>query len=213
MTFASRWAPALTLTIGAIATVGVDTQRSMTLEAPLDSVIPLVITDHVGDDVRIPDAELEAAGVTAYLMRTYTRSAPDSASTWSVYVGYYDRQLQGKSIHSPKNCLPGAGWEALASSEISLMTTEGAMPVNRYLLQKDGHRALVLYWYQGRGRVVANEYLVKANLLRDAALRKRSEEALVRIVVPVRRSEREAFAVAEAAAKTVATSLMRALPS
>jgi hypothetical protein len=56
--------------------------------------------------------------------------------------------------------------------------------VNRYLLKNGGLQAVVYYWYQGRGRVVANEYAVKVNLLRDAALLGHTEEALVRIVIP-----------------------------
>jgi hypothetical protein len=57
--------------------------------------------------------------------------------------------------------------------------------MNRFLLANKGAQALVYYWYQGRGRVEASEYTVKFNLLRDAALHGRTEEALVRIVVPI----------------------------
>jgi hypothetical protein len=60
--------------------------------------------------------------------------------------------------------------------------------LNKYLLKNKGEAAVVYYWYQGRGRVVANEYAVKWNLLRDAALAGHTEEALVRVVVPVPRS-------------------------
>jgi EpsI family protein len=58
-------------------------------------------------------------------------------------------------------------------------------PMNRYLLGKEGAQALVYYWYQGRGRIEASEYTVKWNLMRDAAVHGRTEEALVRVVVPV----------------------------
>jgi EpsI family protein len=57
--------------------------------------------------------------------------------------------------------------------------------VNRYLLKNGRMHAVVYYWYQGRGRIVATEYAVKLNLLRDAALKGHTEEALVRIVLPV----------------------------
>src|SRR5262249_46652299 len=95
-------------------------------------------------------------------------------------------QTQGKTIHSPRNCLPGAGWEVLTLGTRSLAVGTGAYTLNRYTL-KNGHQmALVYYWYQGRGRVVANEYTVKWNLLRDAALAGHTEEALVRVFLPVR---------------------------
>jgi hypothetical protein len=57
--------------------------------------------------------------------------------------------------------------------------------VNQYLLKNGPLQAVVLYWYQGRGRIVADEYRVKWNLLRDAATTGHTEESLVRVVVPV----------------------------
>ena len=86
------------------------------------------------------------------------------------------------------------------------------MQVNRYVLQKGSQRALVLYWYQGRGRVQANEYVVKWDLLRDAATRQRTEEALVRLVVPFDTDEDRAFQLAARAAGVVISKLTLALP-
>ena len=84
--------------------------------------------------------------------------------------------------------------------------------VNRYMLRREEDRALVLYWYQGRGRVAHNEYAVKFDLLRDAALRGRTDEALVRIVVPVTQAEETAFSLARDFAALVIPALEGALP-
>jgi hypothetical protein len=70
----------------------------------------------------------------------------------------------------------------------------------------------VLYWYQGRGRTEAGEYAVKWNLLRDAALRRRTEEALVRVIVPVTGSEDDAFRLAAHAAAASVPAVAGALP-
>ncbi len=92
------------------------------------------------------EAEARAAGVTDYLLGDYsTRPDSGAVSAFSLYVGYYDRQLRGKTIHSPKNCLPGAGWEALASQVVEINTPLGAVAVTRYLLKREEQRALVLY--------------------------------------------------------------------
>jgi EpsI family protein len=109
----------------------------------------------------------------------------DTTMAFTTYVGYYDRQMQGKTIHSPRNCLPGAGWEILEGRTATVTSATGPHVVNRYLLKNGLSHAVVYYWYQGRGRVVANEYTVKLNLLRDAAFKGHTEEALVRIVLPV----------------------------
>jgi EpsI family protein len=100
-------------------------------------------------------------------------------------VSYYDNQGQGKTIHSPRNCLPGAGWEILRGDRRMVEADGASHEVNHYILKNGAATAIVYYWYQGRGRVVANEYTVKWNLLRDAALLGHTEEALVRVVVSV----------------------------
>ena len=207
------WMPAALLALGSVFTVGVDTQRSLDLEQPLASVIPRDIDGFSAREVKVPDAELRVAGVSAYLMRNYEPVKNADGDWFSLYIGYYARQTQGNTIHSPKNCLPGGGWEPLASRREMLETAEGPVPVNRYLLRKGDSYAMVLYWYQGRGRVEANEYTVKWDLLRDAALRQRSEEALVRIVVPVVRGEEAAFQRAASVARTVMPEVFRALPA
>ncbi len=177
--------PAIILAAGSLLLVAARRQEVAELRAPL-STIPAVLEGLSGRDLTVSPEEQRIAGMTSYLMRVYER---DSVPQFSVYVGYYEAQLQGQSIHSPKNCLPGAGWEPVAVSSVTIPVPGGAPApmVNRYVLERgaDNSRALVYYWYQGRGRVAWNEYRVKWDLLRDKALEGRSEEALVRIVVPV----------------------------
>src|SRR5690606_33890087 len=98
--------------------------------------------------------EVAAAGVSNYLRRVF----PAAAAQFEIYVGYYEHQTQGRSIHSPKNCLPGSGWEALQQRTTDVPGAGASYTVNRYLLQNKEQRALVFYWYQGRGRVAASEY-------------------------------------------------------
>jgi EpsI family protein len=205
-------APTALLVVGAFLTSDVRPQRSLDLRAPLSDAVPDTFAGMGGRDVVLSAREAEVAGVSDYLFRTYGVDEARSDG-FSIYVGYYASQTHGKTIHSPKNCLPGSGWEALASSPATIDLAAGQRAtVNRYLLQNEGQRALVLYWYQGRGRVAHNEYAVKWYLLRDAALRRRSEEALVRIVVPVAASEEEAFALARDVAAELIPSVQGALP-
>ncbi len=204
-----RWVPGGLLALGCLLTLGVNRQRSMPLAQPLGQ-IPLKLAGHTGRDLPISPEEQQVAGMTSYLYRVYD----NAASPFTVYVGYYDHQTQGKAIHSPKNCLPGAGWEALSSTEATVSTPLGPRTVNRYLLQNKQQRALVLYWYQGRGRVAANEYRVKWELLRDAALLGRSEESLVRVVVYLNEQTDEATAsrLAESVASALIPAVRRVLP-
>ncbi|MFC1660777.1 exosortase C-terminal domain/associated protein EpsI [Gemmatimonadota bacterium] len=223
------WVPAVFLSAGVILTSGVSRQRSLPLVAPLGEALFSEFMGYQARDVPISEAEAAVAGFSDYLYRIFEPAegtveegdsvqAPEgvesSAIPWfSVYVGYYESQAQGNTIHSPKNCLPGSGWEALSSRAQPLDSPGNAGAVNRYVLQNDNERALVLYWYQGRGRIAHDEYLVKLDLLRDAALRRRSDEALVRVVVPVVGGEAASEEMALRIARKVATGLKKALPA
>jgi EpsI family protein len=191
----------------------------MPLVRPLGEVIPWEIGGYVGSSMAVTEAEAQVAGFSDHLLRVYGDPAADpdadpiSAFRFSIYVGYYETQARGHTIHSPKNCLPGAGWEALSSETATIDLRGSGVQVNRYLLQNGPERALVLYWYQGRGRVAHDEYRVKLDLLLDAALRNRSDEALVRVIVPVEDGrEDRAMALAEDVATIVIPSLDQALP-
>ena len=212
----SWWAPAIVLAVGALlATLGVQSQRSLLLRGPLATAIPREIEGYGSRDIELTADEGEVAGVTSYLSRLFAPAdtAAPGPRFFAVYIGYYDRQTSGKTIHSPKNCLPGAGWEPLVNQRSAIATDSGSFTVNRWLIQKGNEQALVLYWYQGRGRVQASEYAVKWDLVRDAALRRRSEEALVRIVVPIRTTETEAFELASRIAGRLVSSLDATLPT
>jgi EpsI family protein len=127
------------------------------------------------------------AGMDHYVARVYSR---DTVPVFTLYVGYYRYQSQGHTIHSPRNCLPGAGWESVESATLRIpgVQAAGSGEMNKFVLANRGAYAAVYYWYQGRGRIEANEYTVKANLLKDAALYGRTEESLVRLIVPLETS-------------------------
>lgn len=211
------WAMAGMLAGGSLMVSGVIEQQSLALRHPLTAALPAEVDALGGRDLTISDEEREVAGVSDYVMRLYGSGEGTQAAgaPWiSVYVGYYESQTRGKTIHSPKNCMPGSGWDAL-ESEPATISVPGAAPVevNRYMLVKENQRVLVLYWYQGRGRVVASEYRAKWELLRDAALSRRSDEALVRVVVPVQGDEEKAFAQAREVAEKILPTITQALPA
>lgn len=147
-------------------------------------------------------------GVDDYIHRSYTAA---EGPPIGLYAGYYGSQRQGDTIHSPQNCLPGAGWRPIESSIISVDVNGRLLPVNRYVIQKGLDKQVVLYWYQGRGRVVANEFKNKALLMWDAATLRRTNGGLVRIIAP-QGSGGDATDSAVAFAKTLIPRLERLMP-
>ena len=173
--------PAIVLMIGTGFTWNARSQDAVPLAAPLSGVLP-VVAGYRTQDQLVGDEERRVAGMSDYVARAYWR---DSVFAFSTFVSYYERQTQGKTIHSPRNCLPGAGWEILTAGQEDVTIDGAKQTLNRYILKNGAATAVVYYWYQGRGRIVSNEYRVKWNLLRDAAVAGHTEEALVRVVVPV----------------------------
>lgn len=153
------------------------------LERPLTDLPAQFEGYQVADTLEIPPAALQVLDPDSYLVRRYRSSTEANGEQFELFVAYYGQQLGGSTIHSPRNCLPGSGWEPVEHRTVRISTVRGEAPINRYLIQNDdGDRALVYYWYQGRGRIEASEYTVKWDLVRDAVLERRSDEALVRLV-------------------------------
>lgn len=131
---------------------------------------------------------LAILGVDDYITRVYFNV--DRTEGVGLYIGYYQSQRQGDTMHSPLNCLPGAGWEPVSNGRMALdvPTDAGAtrpIEINRYVIRKGLERQLVLYWYQAHDRVVASEYWGKFYLVADAMRMNRTDGALIRVIAPV----------------------------
>jgi EpsI family protein len=130
-----------------------------------------------------PDV-LSMLKMSDYLMRRYEDGRGRSVL---LYIGYWQSQRKGGDIHSPRNCLPGGGWEPVEASRLSIQIPgrESPISVNRYLIQKDNQMQVTLYWFQTQGKAVAGEVGAKIELVRNALLRNRTDGALVRLSAPV----------------------------
>jgi EpsI family protein len=165
-----------------------------------------------GPDQRF-DAETEAVlRADDYVSREYV--TPDGGAA-SFYVGYYLTQRTGATYHSPLNCLPGSGWELTEPSVVEIKPANGAaaFTANRYLMKHGNERLLMIYWYQGRGRAVASEYWDKLYTVFDSMRLRRSDGAMVRVLVPLHGSEDEALAAATGFASQAAPDLAPYVPN
>jgi EpsI family protein len=147
--------------------------------------VPYRIASWVGRDAEPLDEEtVRILAADAYLNRNYAPKG--SSAPLNLYVAYYGAQRPGVSIHSPLHCLPGTGWETLDIATVAVPLADGTSgEARRLIVRKNRDRALVLYWYAIHGRMLANEIASKAWLLHDSIRLRRSDAALVRIVVPI----------------------------
>jgi len=156
--------------------------EAVPLSKPL-AMFPKVLQSWQGRDFLMDSRIVDGLALDDYLNRLYE---DDSGGELGLYVGYYKSQRNGVTIHSPKNCLPGAGWQPINSGYAELLQPDGQkVPVNMYVIQKGISRQVVLYWYESHGRIVASEYWAKIYMVLDAIRLNRTDAALVRVVTPV----------------------------
>lgn len=151
---------------------------------PLQS-FPQQLGGWTGTDIAMDKDTLQVLGPGDFLLRVYNRE-DRNLPYLGLFIAYFPTQRAGDTIHSPKNCLPGAGWAPIESSHIELAVPgHSSFPVNRYVIAKGESRQLVLYWYWAHDRGVASEYWAKYYLVADSISLNRSDGALVRIATPL----------------------------
>lgn len=142
------------------------------------ATFPLQLDEWTGQDDSIDTEVANKLGFSEYVMINYHN--PEQRPV-NFYVAYYASQRKGVSPHSPKVCIPGGGWEIAEFSR----TTVGQIPVNRVLIRKGLQDQIVYYWFEERGVPMANEYIKKWMLFKDALFLNRTDGSLVRVTTPV----------------------------
>ena len=154
---------------------------------PLES-FPHTIQSWSSVDVPLSKDVRDVLGPGDFLLRNYHDGAANSDV--DLFIAYFPSQRAGDTIHSPKNCLPGAGWAPVKSDRIALdLPGHASVPVNRYLIARGEDRRLVLYWYWAHNRAVASEYSAKFYLIADSIRLHRSDGSLIRITTQLSQNE------------------------
>jgi len=173
---------------------------------PLDEM-PQTIGNLKSQDIPMDAEVLGVLGKGVFLNRVY---APVSSGTGEqtgtpigLFIGYFPTQRTGQSIHSPQNCLPGAGW-TFESSGVTDVTDDAGkhLRIGEYVISDGNQRDEVLYWYRAHGRSIASDYAAKIYTLVDSIRYSRTDAALVRVITPMRPGE-ERFSAHERAVNFV----------
>lgn len=149
------------------------------------SEFPLEVGKWKGKGDRIEQIYLKELKLDDYLLADFV---DEQGKPINFYMAYYASQRKGESAHSPRTCIPGGGWKmvGLAEHVVEGVTMNGRpLVVNRAVIQMGEQKQLTYYWFQQRGHVITNEYLVKWLIFWDALTRNRTDGALIRLVAPV----------------------------
>ncbi len=184
MTGRGRFLVSLALIVGTLAFLQLrSTGEAIPLRRSL-AMFPAALGEWQGREATLLDGDtLRLLRPTDYLVRRYADAS--GRSLW-LYIGYWDSQRKGAQTHSPKNCLPGGGWEPLEVAQTTVPLADGrAIPANRFVIQKDREQQVVLYWYQARGRALAGEVEARVDMVRSALFQNRTDGAVIRLSSPV----------------------------
>jgi len=142
---------------------------------------PMQVGDWKGVGAQLEPIVLDTLKLDDYIIADYGNHSGDVVN---FYVAYYASQRKGASVHSPRSCIPGGGWKIneLSQHEVEGVSASGVpLVINRVEITKGDDRQIVYYWFQGRSRVITNEYMVKWYLFWDSLTRSRTDGALVRL--------------------------------
>lgn len=155
-------------------------RRADFLVQPLETIDRQIAGFKATDNPQLTDGVLRQLRSDSYISRTYSKPGGHA----DLFIAFYAQQRAGDSMHSPKHCLPGAGWEIWDYGNTDIPVNGQSFRVNKYSISNAGQRMLVLYWYQSKGRIIASEYTGKVLLARDALLQNSTAASIVRIIVP-----------------------------
>jgi EpsI family protein len=175
----------LSLLIGALLVLHLRSPgEAVPIRKSLDSFPSAVGAWQAREGVLLEPDILNVLKAKEYLLRR--DQDPSGRSVW-LFIAYWDTLRKGVTPHSPRNCLPGSGWEPLEASMVTIPLPQPFAPimVNRYLIQKDRDQQVVLYWYQSQGRAIAGEMAARVQLVKNSIARHRTDGAIVRVSSPV----------------------------
>jgi len=183
------------------------------------SLMPQSFGPWAAQDIPLTDDTLEVLGKGDFLNRVYTFQPPAGAAKLppiGLFIGYFASQRTGQTMHSPQNCLPGAGWIFESHKYTDIRDINGKdYKVGEYVISNGDIKQFVIYWYQAHGRSIPNEYIAKGYMVTDAIRMNRTDGALVRVITQILPSESLEAAEARAVQFTqqMAPNLPRFIPN
>jgi exosortase D (VPLPA-CTERM-specific) len=202
----------LLLSAGALAVSSISGRSEIVPQRVRFASFPSRIGQWQGHASLLDPGTEQGLGVDDYILSDYNRS---DGKPVNLYVAYYASQRSGESPHSPVVCIPGGGWLITKLERTRYAELGMEVPFNRVLIEKNSVKELVYYWFDERGRKIANEYWSKWYLLTDAIIKNRTDGSLVRLSTQISagESERDADERLRSFMREVVPSLTQYLPS
>ena len=126
------------------------------------------------------------------------RNFSNGRETLSLYIGYYNSSQKVGAAHDPLVCFPGQGWVLRDIRQdvlpVKLNGQEVQLRYSTMIAERNSQREMLVYWFQAYDQATPDTLTQKISLLRSKILGGRSDNAFVRIGIPMEgRTERESL--------------------
>lgn len=162
------------------------TAASVSAGAVKMSDFPLTIGEWKAEDLPLEEHVYELLETRNLIMREYANTSGDSINLYIIYS-----RDNRKVSHPPEICLQGEG--GVVTEKLSFPISP-AITATRLILEKDGIRQAVVYWYKA-GADYTNNYLEQQLKVSGSRLvGKKPSLALIRVVTLIQeKKDEEAF--------------------
>ena len=158
---------------------------------------------------RFDERTLEVLKPTDYLSREYSS---DDGESVGLYVGYHDGGPKSGPIHSPRQCLPGSGWNRIKDEVRALDIGDRKVSYVSAVYEKDTAKQLFLYWFQVKGDILTDEYALKLMQLKNSVMSNQRDSAFIRLALSVTENEEQSILTGEQFIRSFFPAISHALP-
>lgn len=146
------------------------------------STLPHRLAGFEGVDLPLEGSVEEMLDADYNVQREYVH--PFGQSVW-LYVGYYSTRRGGTPEHTPRTCYAAHGWEVVQETTLTSDPLTGH-PVQELLVQSQGERQLVVFWYRSFRRTgMLSKFALHLDHLLGRLSDGRADGALVRLSTPL----------------------------
>jgi len=154
--------------------------------------IPQSIGEWKANDVPVSDHDYEILETRNLALRRYRNTKGESVDLFVIYS-----ETNRSVCHPPVVCLIGSGINVTKTTKENLSFPGRTLTVNRLLAGEGKSQYVVLYWYM-LGKEFTDDYLTQQiRWVAKQAIGKGLGGAMVRIIVPISKSEEESLATAK----------------
>ena len=184
-------------------------EADVPINQPLDQFPQKMADWSMTGQARFDERVLAVLLPTDYLSRSYADSKGDKLS---LYIGFHNGGPASGPIHSPKQCLPGSGWNRLKQQRRVVNVGGENIPYVSAIYQKDSEKQLFLYWFQVRDQILTNEYALKLAMIKNSVLSNRRDSAFIRLSLMITDGEEQATRIGEQFIRDFFPAIRESLP-